>query len=290
MRNVKQIYRAISQHWVGDGFLVQPLFSHMGDDRGTNPFLMLDYAAPYEFSPNEARSPRGVGQHPHKGFETVTIAYHGEVAHRDSSGGGGIIYEGDVQWMTAGSGIIHEEFHSENFSKKGGLFEMVQLWVNLPAKDKNTPPRYQHLAKAGIPVVEFPDEAGCLRLIAGEYKGVKGAADTFTEMNVWDIVLNASKKAVLEIPEAHNLSMVVLWGNVTLNGKEQADAGQLVGFEKSGGNVHIEAGSEEVKILLLSGVPIDEPVVGYGPFVMNTAEEIRQAISDFKSGKFGSID
>ena len=290
MRNVKQIYRAISQHWVGDGFLVQPLFSHMGDDRGTNPFLMLDYAAPYEFSANEARSPRGVGQHPHKGFETVTIAYHGEVAHRDSSGGGGIIYEGDVQWMTAGSGIIHEEFHSENFSKKGGLFEMVQLWVNLPAKDKNTPPRYQHLAKAGIPVVELPDEAGCLRLIAGEYKGVKGAADTFTEMNVWDIVLNANKKAVLEIPEAHNLSMVVLRGNVTLNGKEQADAGQLVGFEKSGGNVHIEAGSEEVKILLLSGVPIDEPVVGYGPFVMNTAEEIRQAISDFKSGKFGSID
>lgn len=290
MRNVKQIYRAISQHWVGDGFLVQPLFSHMGDDRGTNPFLMLDYAAPYEFSPNEARSPRGVGQHPHKGFETVTIAYHGEVAHRDSSGGGGIIYEGDVQWMTAGSGIIHEEFHSENFSKKGGLFEMVQLWVNLPAKDKNTPPRYQHLAKAAIPVVEFPDEAGRLRLIAGEYKGEKGAADTFTEMNVWDIVLNAGKKAVLEIPEAHNLSMVVLRGNVTLNGKEQADAGQLVGFEKSGGNVHIEAGSEEVKILLLSGVPIDEPVVGYGPFVMNTAEEIRQAISDFKSGKFGSID
>lgn len=290
MRNVKQIYRANSQHWVSDGFLVQPLFSHMGDDRGTNPFLMLDYAAPYEFSPNEARSPRGVGQHPHKGFETVTIAYHGEVAHRDSSGGGGIIYEGDVQWMTAGSGIIHEEFHSENFSKKGGLFEMVQLWVNLPAKDKNTPPRYQHLAKAGIPVVELPDEAGRLRLIAGEYKGEKGAADTFTEMNVWDIVLNAGKKAVLEIPEAHNLSMVVLRGNVTLNGKEQAGAEQLVGFEKSGGNVHIEAGSEEVKILLLSGVPIDEPVVGYGPFVMNTAEEIRQAISDFKSGKFGSID
>ena len=290
MRNVKQIYRAISQHWVGDGFLVQPLFSHMGDDRDTNPFLMLDYAAPYEFSANEARSPRGVGQHPHKGFETVTIAYHGEVAHRDSSGGGGIIYEGDVQWMTAGSGIIHEEFHSENFSKKGGLFEMVQLWVNLPAKDKNTPPRYQHLAKAAIPVVEFPDEAGRLRLIAGEYKGEKGAADTFTEMNVWDIVLNAGKKAVLEIPETHTLSMVVLRGNVTLNGKEQADAGQLVGFEKSGGNVHIEAGSEEVKILLLSGVPIDEPVVGYGPFVMNTAEEIRQAISDFKSGKFGSID
>ena len=290
MRNVKQIYRTTSQHWVGDGFLVQPLFSHMGDDRGTNPFLMLDYAAPYEFSPNEARSPRGVGQHPHKGFETVTIAYHGEVAHRDSSGGGGIIYEGDVQWMTAGSGIIHEEFHSENFSKQGGLFEMVQLWVNLPAKDKNTPPRYQHLAKTGIPVVEFPDEAGCLRLIAGEYKGVKGAADTFTGMNVWDIILNAGKKTVLEIPKTHNLSMVVLRGNVTFNGKEQAGAEELVGFEQNGVKLHIEAGSKEVKILLLSGVPIDEPVVGYGPFVMNTTEEIRQAISDFKSGKFGSID
>ena len=290
MRNIKQIYRADSQHWVGNGFPVQPLFSHMADDRGTNPFLMLDYAAPYEFAPNETHSPRGVGQHPHKGFETVTIAYHGEVAHRDSSGGGGIIYEGDVQWMTAGSGIIHEEFHSENFSKKGGLFEMVQLWVNLPAKDKNTPPRYQHLAKANIPVVEFPDEAGYLRLIAGEHDGVKGAADTFTEMNVWDIVLHADKEAELAVPDNHNLSMVVLRGAVTFNDKEQATAGELVNFEQTSGKVRAKAGSEEAKILLLSGVPIDEPVVGYGPFVMNTAEEIRQAISDFKSGKFGRID
>lgn len=290
MRNIKQIYRADSQHWVGNGFLVQPLFSHMADDRGTNPFLMLDYAAPYEFAPNETHDPRGVGQHPHKGFETVTIAYHGEVAHRDSSGGGGIIYEGDVQWMTAGSGIIHEEFHSENFSKKGGLFEMVQLWVNLPAKDKNTPPRYQHLAKANIPVVEFSDEAGYLRLIAGEHDGVKGAADTFTEMNVWDIVLHANKEAELAVPDNHNLSMVVLRGELTFNGNEQATAGELVNFEQTDGKVRVKAGSEEAKILLLSGVPIDEPVVGYGPFVMNTAEEIRQAISDFKSGKFGRID
>ncbi|MBH5328170.1 pirin family protein [Eikenella sp. S3360] len=290
MRNVKQIYRANSQHWVGDGFLVQPLFSHMGDDRGTNPFLMLDYAAPYEFAPNEARSPRGVGQHPHKGFETVTIAYHGEVAHRDSSGGGGIIYEGDVQWMTAGSGIIHEEFHSEAFSKKGGLFEMVQLWVNLPAKDKNTPPRYQHLAKADIPVVQLPDEAGHLRLIAGEHNGSKGAASTFTEMNVWDIVLNAGKEAVLEVPESHNLSLVILRGNVLINGKDAAKPGELVSFEQGGGQFTVNTGSEEAKILLLSGVPINEPVVGYGPFVMNTAEEIRQAVLDFNEGKFGRID
>ncbi len=290
MRNVKQIYRANSQHWVGDGFLVQPLFSHMADDRGTNPFLMLDYAAPYEFAPNEARSPRGVGQHPHKGFETVTIAYHGEVAHRDSSGGGGVIHAGDVQWMTAGSGIIHEEFHSENFSKTGGLFEMVQLWVNLPAKDKNTPPRYQHLAKADIPVAELPDEAGHVRLIAGERDGVQGAASTFTEMNVWDIVLHEGKEAVLEVPASHNLSLVILRGNVLINGTDAAKPGELVSFEQGGGEFRLSAGSEEAKVLLLSGVPINEPVVGYGPFVMNTAEEIRQAVLDFNEGKFGRID
>ncbi len=289
MRNVKQIYRANSQHWVGDGFLVQPLFSHMGEDRGTDPFLMLDYAAPRVFEPGRISSPRGVGQHPHKGFETVTIAYQGEVAHRDSSGGGGVIKEGDVQWMTAGAGIIHEEFHSEAFSKSGGMFEMVQLWVNLPAKDKNTPARYQHLAKDDIPVVQLPDNAGHLRLIAGDYEGVKGAAETFTEMNVWDVVVNAGKETVISVPANHSLSLVVLRGNVTLNGKDQAGAGQLVGFENGGGEVRIAAGSEEVKILLLSGVPIAEPVVGYGPFVMNTAEEIREAINDFNSGRFGSI-
>ncbi|WP_107928232.1 pirin family protein [Neisseria animaloris] len=289
MRNVRQIYRANSQHWVGDGFWVQPLFSHMDADRGTDPFLMLDYAAPYTFAPNEARSPRGVGQHPHKGFETVTIAYHGEVAHRDSTGGGGVIKEGDVQWMTAGAGIIHEEFHSEAFSKAGGLFEMVQLWVNLPAKDKNTPPRYQHLAKENIPVVELPDGAGHLRLIAGEHGNIKGAADTHTEMNVWDVVIRPGKEAALTIPADHSLSMVVLRGQVVFNGKDSAGAGQLVGFENGGGEVHIAAGNEEVKILLLSGVPIKEPVVGYGPFVMNTVEEIREAINDFNNGRFGSL-
>ncbi|MFS6936966.1 pirin family protein [Neisseria animaloris] len=289
MRNVRQIYRANSQHWVGDGFLVQPLFSHMDADRGTDPFLMLDYAAPYTFAPNEARGPRGVGQHPHKGFETVTIAYHGEVAHCDSSGGGGVIKEGDVQWMTAGAGIIHEEFHSEAFSKAGGLFEMVQLWVNLPAKDKNTPPRYQHVAKENIPVVGLPDGAGHLRLIAGEHGNIKGAADTHTEMNVWDVVIRPGKEAALTIPAEHSLSMVVLRGQAVFNGKDSAGAGQLVGFENGGGEVHIAAGNEEVKILLLSGVPIKEPVVGYGPFVMNTVEEIREAINDFNNGRFGSL-
>ena len=289
MRAVRQIYRANSRHWVGDGFWVQPLFSHMGEDRGTDPFLMLDYAAPYQFAPNEARSPRGVGQHPHKGFETVTIAYQGEVAHRDSSGGGGVIREGDVQWMTAGSGVIHEEFHSEDFSRRGGMFEMVQLWVNLPAKDKNTPPRYQHLAKEAIPVVQLADEAGYVRVIAGQHDGVQGVATTFTEMNVWDVVIDAGKEAVLTVPDNHSLSIVVLRGQAQFNGQEQAGAGQLVGFVAEGGAVKVAAGEEEVKILLLSGVPIAEPVVGYGPFVMNTEDEIRQAIHDFNHGRFGRI-
>ncbi|VEE99871.1 pirin family protein [Neisseria canis] len=290
MRKVRQIYRADSQHWVGDGFLVQPLFSHMGKDRGTDPFLMLDYAAPHEFAPNHRSGKRGVGQHPHKGFETVTIAYHGEVAHRDSAGGGGVIKEGDVQWMTAGAGIIHEEFHSEAFSEKGGLFEMVQLWVNLPAKHKNTPARYQHLAKENIPVVQLPDNAGYLRLIAGGHEGVRGAAETFTEMNVWDVVVNAGSEAVIRVPETHSLSMVVLRGKALFNGTDRAGAGQLVGFENGSGGVRIRADDEDVKILLLSGVPIQEPVVGYGPFVMNTAEEIRQAVQDFNSGRFGRIN
>ena len=294
MRNVRRIYQANSQHWVGDGFLVQPLFSHMGENKQTDPFLMLDYGAPMEFAPNHTGRARGVGQHPHKGFETVTIAYHGEVAHRDSTGGGGVIKEGDVQWMTAGAGIIHEEFHSDAFSERGGLFEMVQLWVNLPAKDKNTPARYQHLAKENIPVLELPNSAGHVRVIAGEYAdehgGARGPAQTFTEMNVWDMVLHAGASASLILPETHNLSMVVLRGDVTFNGAHTAHAGELVSFETQSGAVELQAGASEVKILLLSGVPIDEPIVGYGPFVMNTQQEIRQAIDDFNHGRFGAIE
>lgn len=287
MRQVKQIYRATSQHWVGDGFLVQPLFSHMGEDKHTTPFLMLDYAAPRKFEPNQDH-PHGVGQHPHKGFETVTIACMGEVAHRDSAGGGGVIGEGDVQWMTAGAGIIHEEFHSEAFSRTGGMFEMVQLWVNLPAKYKNVPPRYQHLAKENIAVVQRDDAR--IRLIAGDLDGKKGAAETYTPMNVWEIALPQEKSLDLDIPESHNLMMVVLRGRVQFNQQESATAGEFVTFEQVSGSLNMVAHDEDAKLLLLSGEPIDEPVVGYGPFVMNTAEEIRQAIKDFNQGRFGSID
>ena len=289
MRNVRQIYNATSSHWVGNGFFVQPLFSHMGEDKKTDPFLMLDYGAPRVFEPNAGR-PRGVGQHPHKGFETVTIAYAGEVAHRDSSGGGGVIGVGDVQWMTAGSGILHEEFHSEAFGRTGGEFEMVQLWVNLPKKDKNTAPRYQGLLNQDIPEVALSDDAGSVRVIAGEFDGVAGAAQTFTEMNLWDVQLNASASATLTVPESHNLLMVVLRGQMRLNGTDEATQGQLIGFEMMGGDVQLQAvGDAPVKILLLSGVPIGEPVVGYGPFVMNTEDEIQQAITDFNQGRFGRI-
>lgn len=289
MRKVKNIYQENQAHWVGDGFLVQPLFSHMEEDRGTNPFLMLDYAAPQYYEPN-SRTPRGVGQHPHKGFETVTIAYQGEVEHRDSSGGGGVIKAGDVQWMTAGAGIIHQEFHSEAFSRQGGMFEMVQLWVNLPRKDKNVPAHYQHLAKENIPVVEFADNAGYARIIAGNFADIQGAAKTYTKMNVWDMVINAGRGVEIEIPESQSLSMVVLRGKATFNHNEQASAGQLVNFERSACKVTITAADEELKILLLAGEPIEEPVVGYGPFVMNSFEEIRQAVNDFNAGKFGQIE
>lgn len=288
IRHIDKIYQATSQHWVGDAFLVQPLFSHMGEDRGTDPFLMLDYAAPRRFEASSSHI-RGVGQHPHKGFETVTVAYQGEVAHKDSTGAGGIIAEGDVQWMTAGAGIIHEEYHSEAFSQAGGVLEMVQLWVNLPAKDKSTPPAYQHLSKEAIPVVNLENNTRYLRLIAGEYQGTQGAARTFTEMNVWDVVVNANEQISLTVPATHNLSMVVLRGEASFNQQESAGAGQLVVFQKTAGDVQIQAGDEALKILLLSGVPIDEPIVGYGPFVMNSREEIIDAINDFNSGRFGQI-
>lgn len=289
MRNIRYIYNAPQTHWVGNGFKVAPLFSHMGDDKRTSPFLMLDYAAPLEFSPN-AGQPRGVGAHPHKGFETVTIAYHGEVAHRDSTGGGGVIAEGDVQWMTAGAGIVHEEFHSEAFSERGGLLEMAQLWVNLPKKDKNTPARYQHLPAANIPTVKLSNNGGHIRVIAGEYNGHRGPAETFTEMNVWDVVLEENAEAAFNLPASHNLAVVVRRGEAEFNGEHSASATQLVTFAEEGGEVRIRAKGGRTELLLLSGEPIDEPVAAYGPFVMNTREELVQAVEDFNNGRFGHID
>ena len=289
MRNVRRIYQANSQHWVGDGFLVQPLFSHMGENKQTDPFLMLDYAAPSVFEPNSSSRQRGVGQHPHKGFETVTIAYHGEVAHRDSTGGGGVIAEGDVQWMTAGSGIIHEEFHSEAFSQRGGLFEMVQLWVNLPAADKMTTPRYQAIESQNIPKIEFENQAGHLRIIAGQYAEQSGPASTFSPVNVWDGQLKAAQTQVLHVPVDHNTLLVVLVGEVQVNGSQLVQDHSVVLFAQDGeALIQLEA-LQDTHFLVLTGKPLNEPIQGYGPFVMNTKQEIIQAFEDFNQGKFGAI-
>jgi redox-sensitive bicupin YhaK (pirin superfamily) len=277
---------APNRHWVGDGFPVHGMFGYTGDTKRISPFLMLDYAAPITFEPTTKR--RGVGQHPHRGFETVTIVYDGEVEHRDSSGGGGVIGPGDVQWMTAGSGIIHEEFHSTRYGKAGGPFEMAQLWVNLPKKDKMAAPGYQAITNAQIPAVSLADDAGTVRVIAGEYGGGHGPARTFTPMNVWDVRLKPEKTADLAQPDGWTVQVVALAGTVQLNGDTILRAAQMATLATEGRGVTIEA-NNDAKILLLSGQPIDEPVVGYGPFVMNTREEIEQAIDDFNSGKFGRV-
>lgn len=287
MRAIRQIYQAPAKHWVGNGFHVSPLFSHM-DETGkhTSPFLMLDYGVPTEFAPNSGE-PRGVGSHPHAGFETVTVALQGEVAHRDSTGGGGVIREGDVQWMTAGRGIVHEEFHSRDFSESGGILEELQFWVNLPRAFKNVAPSYQLLPKEQIPVVRHGDAQ--VRLIAGELAGTKGAARTFSEIVLWIIDLPTGGTAEFDLPADHNIMLVGLRGDMRANGQAVKPT-ELVTFEIQSGAIRLEAGSENVKLSLFGGVPIDEPVVGYGPFVMNSREEIIGKINDFKAGRFGLLD
>lgn len=285
MKSILGVYSAPASHWVGDGFPVRSLFSYSTFASQLSPFLLLDYAGPAEFKPSN-KGQRGVDQHSHRGFETVTIVYKGEVAHRDSTGSGGVIGSGDVQWMTAGSGILHEEFHSPAFSEKGGTLEMVQLWVNLPAKDKSTPPGYQSITDASIPVVELPENAGTARVIAGEMDGHKGPAKTFSPMRILDLKLNAHSVTNLNLPDGWNTALVVLKGTVEVNGQEVAREAQLVVLDAKGENVVIEA-NNEAAVLVLSGEPLNEPVVGYGPFVMNTREEIKEAIDDFNQGRFG---
>lgn len=286
MRKVLGVYSAPRGHWVGDGFPVRSMFSHASHGDHVSPFLLLDYAGPAEFTP--ADKPRGVGSHPHRGFETVTIVYKGEVEHRDSAGNGGTIGPGDVQWMTAASGILHKEFHSEAFTRQGGPFEMVQLWVNLPAKDKNAPPSYQTLLNRDIPSVKLPGSAGTLRVIAGDYGGKHGPAHTFTSIDVWDVRLNQGGSSTFTLLEGHTVAVVVLKGAVRVNDDAIAHEAQFVLLDRQGGEIKLEANSD-ASVLILSGEPIDEPVVMHGPFVMNTADEIRQAAVDFQSGKFGSI-
>jgi len=272
-------------HWVGDGFPVRTLFFYQDLGKQMSPFLMLDYAGPAEFPPTTER--KGVGSHPHRGFETVTIVYKGEVAHKDSTGQGGVIGPGDVQWMTAGSGILHEEFHAEGFAKNGGTLDMVQLWVNLPANLKMTKPAYQAILDQQIPNIELKHGTGFARIIAGDFDGHRGPAHTFTPMNVIDLKLRKGK-ATIATHEGWNTSLIVLKGAVEAGDGVVAKDAQMLMFSSQGQDIQLNALEDSIA-LLLSGEPIDEPIVGYGPFVMNTKEEIAQAMQDFNSGSFGKI-
>lgn len=286
MKHVTGVYTAPRSHWVGDGFPVRSLFSYQTHGESLSPFLLLDYAGPHAFPADGMK--RGVGEHPHRGFETVTIVYSGEVEHRDSTGKGGVIGPGDVQWMTAGSGILHEEFHSASFAHQGGELKMIQLWVNLPAKDKMTAPGYQSLEKSAIPVITLPDNQGSLRVIAGRYDDIPGPAHTFSPLNVWDITLRQGSHFAVNQPEGWSTALVVLEGNITVNGTANAGEAQLVVLSQTGEKLHLEA-SSDANVLLIAGEPLHEPIVGYGPFVMNTKAEIAEAVHDFNSGRFGQI-
>ncbi|MFN4900318.1 MAG: pirin family protein [Betaproteobacteria bacterium] len=286
MKTILEVSSNPRGHWVGDGFPVRSLFSYSTHSKTLSPFLLLDFAGPAEFTP--AATPRGVGQHPHRGFETVTIVYRGEVSHRDSTGQGGTIGPGDVQWMTAGAGILHEEFHSDAFTRAGGMLQMIQLWVNLPARHKMTTPRYQAILNSEIPAAPLANGAGTVRVIAGQYENAKGPAQTFTPMNVWDLRLTASGSTTVSAPAGWNTALIVLNGQIKVNSERVVQDGAMVVLSAQGSDCFIETLSD-ASVLLLSGEPIDEPVVGYGPFVMNTRSEIEQAIHDFNSGKFGEM-
>lgn len=286
MKRVLEVHGTPDSHWVGDGFPVRSLLSYNEFGEIISPFLLLDFAGPAKFAP--AAKPRGVGPHPHRGFETVTIVYEGEVAHRDSTGNGGVIGPGDVQWMTAAGGILHDEFHSPDFTRAGGSLRMIQLWVNLPAKHKLGAPGYQAILDKHIPSVALPDGAGRIRVIAGDYDGNAGPARSFTPIELWDLRVTKGKTASLDLPEGHTAMLVPLSGAITVNGAETAREAEMVLLDRQGKAVSIAAGTDAT-VLVLGGEPIAEPVVGYGPFVMNTEAEIERAIADFQQGRFGRM-
>ncbi|MCB5185882.1 pirin family protein [Methylobacillus gramineus] len=286
MKNLAFIKRSNGKHWVGDGFPVQSIFSYRDIHEEMSPFLLMDYAGPTSFEPTDQR--RGVGQHPHRGFETVTIVYDGEVSHHDSTNAGGTIGTGDVQWMTAGAGIIHEEYHGEEYAKRGGAFEMIQLWVNLPAKDKMTAPGYQGIESAQIPQVALANDGGTVRVIAGEYAQQYGPAHTFSPMNVWDVRLKAGKTFSVQLPDGYTTALFILRGAVRIGDTHTIRPSELAVLERKGTQMEIEA-VEDTVLLLLNGQPLNEPVVGHGPFVMNSWEEIDQAVSDYNNGRFVTV-
>jgi hypothetical protein len=284
MKEILEVRRNIPRHWVGDGFPVRSLFSY--DTPELSPFLLFDYAGPHEFAPAEA--PRGVGEHPHRGFETVTIVYQGELEHQDSGGNRGKIGPGDVQWMTAASGVVHAEFHSDAFTRRGGTFEAVQLWVNLPAREKLSPPRYQGIVANQIPRVKLADAAGSVRVIAGNFEGTQGPAQTVTPVELWEVAMPSGASHEFAVPDGHTAMLVVLRGVVQLNGEERLEAAQLAVFGRPAGRIALQC-EEDATALVLAGEPIDEPVVGRGPFVMNSEAEILRAIADYQAGRMGTL-
>lgn len=286
MKNVHSIHRRGAGHWVGDGFPVHSIFSYRDPATPLTPFLLLDHAGPAEFEPSQ--KPRGVDWHPHRGFETVSIAYEGEVEHEDTAGNRGTIRAGDVQWMTAGAGILHKEMHGRDYSARGGRFEILQLWVNLPSASKMTAPRYQTLLAHDIPVIHLPENAGTVRVIAGEYSGQHGPAQTFTPIRLLDVQLRAGQRVRLNLQDGYTGALYILKGSIKLNHADSANVSELVVFERSGNDIVIEAQSDST-IFVMNGQPIDEPVVGHGPFVMNTREQIAQAFVDLEHGRFGAI-
>ncbi len=286
IKKLRCIQRGTGRHWVGNGFPVQTLFSYPALGAVLSPFLLLDYAGPMEFPPTSERL--GVGEHPHRGFETVTIVYAGEVEHRDSSGGGGSIGPGDVQWMTAGSGVVHEEFHGREFARRGGRFEMIQLWVNLPARDKMTTPRYQNILDNQIPRRELLDGQGAIRVIAGDYADAKGPANTFTPIHLWDLRLDGGKTVELALPDGYTTALVVLAGTLSVHDDQPLGSAEVAIFDRAGEILRID-GASRATALLLCGEPIDEPITGSGPFVMNTAQEIQKAMVDYRTGKMGHL-
>lgn len=288
-RNVEKIYSPPKFHWVGNGFRVHNFFpgnTDIGIYR-MSPYFLMDYASKFDFPPSEV--PRGVDVHPHRGIETVTIAYHGKVQHHDSYGNGGIIGEGDVQWMTAGGGILHKEYHEKEFNKKGGTFQMVQIWTNLPKKHKMTEGRYQELTYKDGNKYNIPDNGGVIHIIAGEYKGIKGKAKTFSPTVMFDAKINAGFEIDLSFPKNYNTGFLIVEGEVLVNSKEKADADKFVLMQNDGSDFKIKA-VKNSKVLILSGEPIQETIVPYGPFVMNTKEEIQQAYEDYRNGKFGKLE
>ena len=290
LRSIEAILPPDNLHYVGDGFRVYGILGRREPltMKRMSPFLLMDYAPVHYFAPNDG-PPRGVGSHPHRGIETVTIAYKGKVEHNDSTGAGGIIEEGGVQWMTSGKGILHKEYHEKNFSKKGGEMQMVQLWVNLPAKDKMTEPKYQNIEKNDLAKVDLGNGVGTIDIIAGEFENNKGPASSFSPLSLFNVKLNKGKGTSLSFKESHNTGLLVIKGNVTINNSEKAPTNHFVLFNNKGSEFTIRA-DDDAEILILSGEPIDEPIASYGPFVMNTNDEIRQTIDDFNNGKFGYLD